>query len=1451
MRNWACRQLGRRLSGVSAQTDSVTADELSAALSGVGTRALLRNASTLTEHANWDLLTTVVRDGNVSLLARLALAYTLLQTSCGDESQADAHRNTLGLLLLQRAAEPGLTEPECELLETVRALPIPSWADEAAMREALILLCPPEGEADQSIWTPMQLPPPPAAGSPFPSLPQQPNGEGEDPVLSADARGVILDRASHRPLQDWSAPAALYDVVADLSGRGVNGRHCLLCAAGEMSAIALSRSPANSGGCEASSSACGPSALAAACTRCFASSLHAISSGAAQRPSVWLGAGSTSLAALRSCDALSTAEAAGSLLTTYLIILADGIFDGSRHDAAHMTTPTRRVDALTPLLKSVVAAHNATRGNGSEAFRMPRCDAPAVPGAPTEDWRGRLARRQWESRPHAVLDTLMRAASRNGGLVMQQDVLRALGEIAPTAPGAVQSLADFVRVLVRRQLRPARAQSMGGAQTAATAAVAVANDEHTAFVASACDALPREERACVLASCLMPLTAPARESSAHFAQALPLLDVQFGRLRALMNCDGLDAVAILTHTLAIPTPGGAPSATAQERADLPSSRPIDTALDFAAWLHLRARPASEVFSYVAWLSECLRNDETADRNDTSSCLLAALRERVKTGWELPAVARLQCLAAARAAASRTVLASGCSMLLADAIGAGIELPSELRSLQAAADSPPPSLPTPPLQPPAEAVRMLELDGKGDGLEHLLTLQRHGDMALRRGLESLLRSDGGSAHWHDFVHHRLARQMHTLVVNASTSDVSTDALQVSPVEPIPATCNSLAARRVRRQLALLLSRLVRWSLPARDRLRALLEPVPDALRGGRRSAGGSVTPAPKPPSALELEAATRTYLHGGDSAVAGATTEGAAATGDVGGTGGIGGGLLPNVSALATVLLRRASSDEATTTREGAASVLRQYHEWWPSSALQAECRRLIHSSDWGGAAAATEAAVRAIQLLRTLPCAPERWLPLAPSPIDWSSIFDASFAERVQLLPAASMAALQSPPVQDTLVECVLTDLPSLFECTTLRQRLYWIFARPSPSTEGDKRKARWLQLARGSGDDAPDWQPNALSETSGRGLALSDWIRWELESVDATTTITSLDQYYRAYLAGSRSHASAEELAQVAEDVFVGVADHLTRRALPAALDVDGTVAATKVVPPSAAGAGEAAEAKQLHMQLDGTVAARARLLRVCAELGESALATAARERDHRATGTECWLLRALLRLSVVAEQADGAHEQELTPAGSTTALAVRACLADGLWRDLVPQLACPTRAVEEWHAAEELQIRTLCSHLLRAAPALLAEVLLALARVDHSQRRSAGPATTSRVPELLRRAVDADAGLAARMGACYQDGPLSERARALPFLQPTLDGLLSVYAADGRPCPPSLPLTSAEADASIAAAPSTITADRKRKAALMDDAEDDDVIILVADYQPKPPRALLDGLDLTAPPS
>ena len=214
----------RRLSGVSAQTDSVTADELSAALSGVGTRALLRNASTLTEHANWDLLTTVVRDGNVSLLARLALAYTLLQTSCGDESQADAHRNTLGLLLLQRAAEPGLTEPECELLETVRALPIPSWADEAAMREALILLCPPEGEADQSIWTPMQLLPPLPLAHHF-VVATATEWRGEDPVLSADARGVILDRAATGHFRIGARPRP--STMSSPTPAAGQRRHCL------------------------------------------------------------------------------------------------------------------------------------------------------------------------------------------------------------------------------------------------------------------------------------------------------------------------------------------------------------------------------------------------------------------------------------------------------------------------------------------------------------------------------------------------------------------------------------------------------------------------------------------------------------------------------------------------------------------------------------------------------------------------------------------------------------------------------------------------------------------------------------------------------------------------------------------------------------------------------------------------------------------------------------------------------------------------------------------------------------------------------------------------------------------------------------------------------------------------------------------------------------------------
>ena len=80
-------------------------------------------------------------------------------------------------------------------------------------------------------------------------------------------------------------------------------------------------------------------------------------------------------------------------------------------------------------------------------------------------------------------------------------------------------------------------------------------------------------------------------------------------------------------------------------------------------------------------------------------LLQALCERVRSGWELPGVIRMQCVAAAKAAGTErlpqaagggagggSALAAGSSLLLAEAASAGIELPAALRSLQVSASA---------------------------------------------------------------------------------------------------------------------------------------------------------------------------------------------------------------------------------------------------------------------------------------------------------------------------------------------------------------------------------------------------------------------------------------------------------------------------------------------------------------------------------------------------------------------------------------------------------------------------------------------------------------------------------------------------------------------------------------------------------------------------------------------
>eukprot|EP00900_Chrysochromulina_parva_P002273 jgi/Chrpa1/12046/Chrysochromulina_OHIO_Genome00012477-RA len=101
--------------------------------------------------------------------------------------------------------------------------------------------------------------------------------------------------------------------------------------------------------------------------------------------------------------------------------------------------------------------------------------------------------------------------------------------------------------------------------------------------------------------------------------------------------------------------------------------------------------------------------------------------------------------------------------------------------------------------------------------------------LREALERLLAAPDGEAIWLDFVAHRLLPQLCTALATALD-----EPLWGAPVSAAPATAPSGCLevsdalgswrRCQRRQLALLLSRLIRWSLPGREALRETLESV---------------------------------------------------------------------------------------------------------------------------------------------------------------------------------------------------------------------------------------------------------------------------------------------------------------------------------------------------------------------------------------------------------------------------------------------------------------------------------------------------------------------------------------------------------------------------------------------------------------------------------------------------
>jgi hypothetical protein len=401
--------------------------------------------------------------------------------------------------------------------------------------------------------------------------------------------------------------------------------------------------------------------------------------------------------------------------------------------------------------------------------------------------------------------------------------------------------------------------------SASAAAVFVAAaEEHTATVAALCASLPRRERVRLLGGLLLPLHSAcgagggggslARGGSGGCGGvwALAQLESPLRRLRPLLGegeeSEVLDATLEGEHVLDTTLTETQPTPRAAGR--------LAAALDVAAWLHLRARGG---FVYVDWLMAWLlrpRPDgRAACRSAGDGCgahhgacaLLGTLESRVRSGWEVPTIIRLQCVAAARAAAreplpatcmrtstpAQSSLSASCASLLRAAVESGVNLPVELERIVSMDARPPnavpsawlpggalaletalsPSSPPPPPLPVALADASDDLSGAVSGVSLLLALQRRGLSELREALERLLAAPDGEAIWLDFVGHRLLPQLCTALATAPD-----EPLWRAPVFAAPATapsgCLALSdalgswRRCQRRQLALLLSRLVR-------------------------------------------------------------------------------------------------------------------------------------------------------------------------------------------------------------------------------------------------------------------------------------------------------------------------------------------------------------------------------------------------------------------------------------------------------------------------------------------------------------------------------------------------------------------------------------------------------------------------------------------------------------------
>jgi hypothetical protein len=471
-------------------------------------------------------------------------------------------------------------------------------------------------------------------------------------------------------------------------------------------------------------------------------------------------------------------------------------------------------------------------------------------------------------------------------------------------------------------------------------------------------------------------------------------------------------------------------------------------LDAASWLATRLHTP---FDYSQWLVRWLPAGPSVSASveeDAGLCLLRAAADRAKSGWEPPHVLLQQCAAAAAACsggsspASPALLAHGAA-LLAAALACGVKPRRSVRSvLVGRSDASPP--PAPP--PPAPALRVWLQGGCGCArLKWLLTLQAGGEPVLKQRLQDLLSTDSGVQRWEHFASRGLGSEMHLLLSSAAGAD---------------ARCH------MRRRLALLVGRLSRWRLPARDALRALLAP-PLPVHGD-----GDALFSP-----LQLEAAVAAYLEGKYGRTGGAADDRMAPPAG-------GPPTLPNVAALAVSLVRMAALGGASSERQAGADAILLFHAWIPTASVVQEARKILAQDQSGASRGGSRGrrsrggeSVRALQLLVRLPSRPADC-----SPVDWSSLFDEALVLRLSLPGedsawpgvASEVGATQAaqghcdtvgePPLPPAVLDWAAGSLASLGPCPWLRWRMRWLMRRPVCSTVALEAQRRWQQLSASSG---------------------------------------------------------------------------------------------------------------------------------------------------------------------------------------------------------------------------------------------------------------------------------------------------------------------------------------------------------------------------------------------------